>query len=184
MPSECARAGSDGALNPAMTVALWSWCPMTSPRERSPERAHDRSAERSPEQGEIARLTVLLTAADARAKKADLKADRAEQRAEQTEQRADAAILRADAADADRRSVQARSTRRRAGPGGQRIALPSCASGLMPPSWPSAQAEEAAELARSQATHAHKSVAELRQAEADRKARGLLARLRAAVRGE
>ena len=78
------------------------------PRERSPERAHEHSAERSPEQGEIARLTVLLTAADARAEKADLRADRAEQRAEQAEQRADAAILRADAADADRRTAQAR----------------------------------------------------------------------------
>jgi hypothetical protein len=40
------------------------------------------------------------------------------------------------------------------------------------------------EMARAQATTAHDALKVVRQAQADRKGRGLLARLRAAVRGE
>ena len=40
------------------------------------------------------------------------------------------------------------------------------------------------DMARAQATTAHDALKAVRQAEAERKARGLLARLRAAVRGE
>jgi hypothetical protein len=130
------------------------------PRERSPERAHEHSAERSPEQGEIARLTVLLTAADARAEKADLRADRAEHRAEQAEQRADAAILRADAADADRRTAQARVDAAEGRAGRAEDRATELRERLDAAELAKRQAEEAAELARSQAAHAHKSVAE------------------------
>jgi HlyD family secretion protein len=89
--------------------------------------------------------------------------DRAEQRAVEAGQRADAALAVADRALAQLAEAQAAVTVERS-----RVA----------------ELQRDLDAARAAAQEARDAVEALRQAEADRKARGLVARLRAALRGE
>ena len=152
------------------------------PPERAPERVRAGSTEGSPEQaGSITRLTVLLVAADARADRADLRAAKAEQRVEQVEQRADAAAARAESADADRRAAEARADRAEQRSDVLRATIDElrAGQGLMV----DMHARELSAAQRAAQEERERADA-FAQDEAERKARGLLARLRAAWRGE
>jgi len=149
---------------------------------KPPERARERSTEGSPEQaGSITRLTELLVAAEARAERADLRAAKAEQRVEQVEQRADAAAARAESADADRRAAEARADRAEQRSDVLRATIDElrAGQGLMV----DMHARELSAAQRAAQEERERADA-FAQDEAERKARGLLARLRAAWRGE
>ena len=113
---------------------------------------------------------------------ADVRAER--DRADRAEKSRDEAIARADAADGDRRAADARSdatlaladrTLGQLSDAGTRIDRLECDL---------ADALTAADVARAEAREAQSNAAELRQADAARRARGRWARLRAAWRGE
>jgi hypothetical protein len=131
--------------------------------------------------GELASLVNALQDAVSlvreREEAAEARADQAEVGRRTAEARADAERARADQAETDRRTAEARADR-----AGQAL---DCERATVNTLRDRLAAEEAARhQARAEAQAAQDALAALRQAEADRKARGLLARLRAAVRGE
>jgi hypothetical protein len=151
------------------------------PRERTSERAPEASAEH---ETMFARLTELLTVADARAERADLRADRAEQRAEQAEQRADAANTDRRAAEAREEAERARADRAEQAAASERTRTEALRDRLDTIELAKREAEEATGRAQHEATEARHAAEELRQADQARKARGRLRRVLAAWRGE
>ena len=131
------------------------------------------------------RTLAQLADANARADRSEVRADAAEQLAKQTQSEAQDALQRAEVAD---RADDAATVAERATADALRERVNDLQAGQELMMGIHARAQAAAQrdldMARAQATTAHDALKTLRQAEADRKARGLLARLRAAVRGE
>jgi len=147
------------------------------PRARSPEGSHERTVERS---AVIERFLDRIEAADVRAAKAELRAEQAEQRIERAEQRTEQAEQRADAERARADQLGERleiahgvltTTEKRADQ--LRESLDTRETLLRMAERRAREAEDAAAVLREVA-------AAQRQTEAERKAMGLLARLRAA----
>jgi len=155
------------------------------PRARSPEGSLTRATERTAEQSEvIERFLDRIEAADARAVRAEHRAEQSEQRVERAEQRTEQAEQRADAertrADQMRERLEMAhgvltTTEKRANQ--LRDSLDTTETLLRIAERRAREAEDAASVLREVA-------AAQRQAETDRKAKGLLARLRAAWRRE
>jgi hypothetical protein len=153
------QPGNDGR-----TLLLVPADVVVEPRLRSPEGSPERATEGPAERNEVVeRFLDRLEAGDARAERAEQRAERAEQKTEQAEQRADrnAAQLSEERVRADR----------------LRETLDTTYADLIAARDQARQAAGRAEAAESEADR-------LRQAEAERKARGLIARLRNAWQGE
>jgi hypothetical protein len=142
---------------------------------------HDPRPDPRPDPSDEPRAIIALEAAIAALREqmehANSRADRAEHGREGERLRADDLRAQTDAlnAEADRALGEARRLRGRADElqAGQELMMDMHARAL-------AALQGDLEMARAQATTAHDALKTLRQAEADRKARGLLARLRAA----
>jgi chromosome segregation ATPase len=157
-------------------------------REGSPERAASVSVEQTEQFG---RMLDLFEAADARADRAERRAEQAEQRAEraehgieQAEQRAKQAEERRTAAQALADHALAEATDATARADRLRDNLNSTYADLMTAERRAKGAEDRAKQAHAEAQAALRATEALRQADAARRAKGLLARLRAAWRGE
>jgi len=152
------------------------------PRSRSPEGSPERATERSAEQSEIVeRFLDRIEAADARAASSEHRAEQAEQRAERAEQRAERAEQRADTERAHAEQLRATlditagelaATERRLR---EKLDLTEAILGI---------AQRQAREAEQERARAEDAAAVMRQAETDRKAKGLLARLRDAWKGK
>ena len=165
-----------------------------TPHPKRPERPHATSRDApspKPDTPHIRTLEAAVSSLTERAETAEKRADRAENRADRAEARADRAeqAIEAEQNRADRAELALAGERTRAD------ALRDRVEDLQR-QFAEAEAEgndltiETAELTaqlkqvREEAQDAAHAAAELRQADAERRARGLLARLRAAWRGE
>jgi hypothetical protein len=119
---------------------------------------------REAERARADRAEAATDAANSRADGAEARADRAEARADRAEAGRDANLARADAMQAERDQALA-------------VAHEAVQAAVV-------EKADAAEQARRRATMAQEGAAALRQADAARRGRGRLARLRAAWRGE
>jgi hypothetical protein len=154
------------------------------PRDVAEPQRQSQRDDRSDDTGDNARDTGLTAGALAALETAILSLT---ERALVAERRADGAetVIAAERSRADRADAALTAERARVDALRERVDDLQAGQGLMMDMHVRALAAAQGDLdmARAQATTAHDALKALRQAEADRKARGLLSRLRAAVRG-
>jgi hypothetical protein len=170
------QPGNDGR-----TLVLVPESTAVQPRGRPP----DRTAEQSPVQPpEIARLSGLLDRAHERADKAEQRADAADAVRRAAEALAERERERADDERQGRERAETRADRAAAAIAGERQRADVLRDRLDAVRAQITAAEAAAEQGRVGAQAAQDAAEALRRADDARKARGLVARLRAAWRGE
>jgi hypothetical protein len=151
------------------------------------KRSHLASSEEVPSQPDTPHITALeghiaSLQADLAAERA--RADRAEQARAAADARVDATMARADAADADRRVAEARAERAEQGRDAERAQADVLRDRVEAREADLALSRAALDQTQAEARKARAEVETLRQADAERKGRGRLERLRAAWRGE